>query len=169
MTTIAYDTKTLVSDSRSSMGDIIYEEDAKKIFADVGPFAVIGIAGSYQDAMDTIKIISDYTQVDHIRGIPVEELGESNLIGITYEGELWSYAGDMSCRLREDKPFAIGSGSQYALAAMDLGKTAEEAVKYASTRDMYTNDVTQVAALFTEPEEDDDIISNKEERDSSTI
>ena len=67
MTTIAYDTKTLVSDSRSSLDTMIYEEDAQKIFPNVGPFAVVGISGSYQDAMDIIKVISDYTQVDHIR------------------------------------------------------------------------------------------------------
>ena len=35
MTTIAYDTKTLVSDSRSSLGDMIYEEDSQKIFPNV--------------------------------------------------------------------------------------------------------------------------------------
>ena len=165
MTTIAYDTKTLVSDSRSSMGEVIYEEDAQKIFPDVGPFAVVGIAGSYQDAMDTINVISDYTKVDHIRGIPVEELGESALIGITYEGELWSYAGDMSCRLRADKPFAIGSGGSYALAAMDLGSTAEEAVIYASTRDMFTNSVVQVAQICndTPPEIEDEPGEENEE------
>ncbi len=161
MTTIAYDTKTLVSDSRSSIGDMIYEEDAQKIFTNVGPFTVVGISGAYQDAMDIIKIINDYTQVDHIRGIPFEELGQASLLGITYEGELWGYAGDQSCKLREDKPFAIGSGSQFALAAMDLGKTAEEAVIYASTRDMFTNDVLQRAELISldeipETEEKDD-------------
>lgn len=33
---------------------------------------------------------------------------------------------------------AIGSGCDFALAAMDFGRTAKEAVKYAMTRDMYT-------------------------------
>jgi len=156
MTTIAYDTKTLVSDSRSSLGDMIYEEDSQKIFPNVGPFAVVGISGSYQDAMDIIKVISSYTQVDHIRSIPFEELGQASLLGVTFNGELWSYAGDQSQQLREDKPFAIGSGSQFALAALDLGKTAEEAVIYASTRDMFTNDVLQRADLIPETEEKDD-------------
>ena len=36
MTTIAYDTKTLVSDSRASWGDMIYEEDSQKIFPSAG-------------------------------------------------------------------------------------------------------------------------------------
>ena len=161
MTTIAYDGKTLVSDSRSSIGDTIYEEDAQKIFTNVGPFAVVGIAGSYQDATDIMKTITEFTRVDHIRSIPSDELGECALLGITYEGELWSYAGDASCQLREDMPFAVGSGGPYALAAMDLGLSAEDAVKYASTRDMFTNDRTQVANLIPAEELEDNKVDDK--------
>jgi 20S proteasome alpha/beta subunit len=156
MTTIAYDTKSLVSDSRSSIDNLIYEEDAQKIYTNIGPFLTLGIAGSFQDAMDTLEVIKDYTKVDHIRTIPVEELGDCHLLGITYDGDLWSYAGDKSCCLRKDLPFAIGSGSDFALSAMDLGRSAEEAVVYASTRDMYTNDVLQIARLPEEPGELDD-------------
>lgn len=153
MTTIAYDTKTLVSDSRSNINGMIYEEDAQKIFTNVGPFAVIGIAGDYQAAMDTINMIDEFPNIEHIRGIPVEEIGNVSIIGITADRRLWSYAGDKSCELRSDQPFAVGSGEQFALAAMDLGKTAEEAVKYAATRDPNTNSVTQVAHLVTEEKE----------------
>lgn len=32
----------------------------------------------------------------------------------------------------------MGSGYQFAIAALDLGKTAKEAVNYAKTRDIYT-------------------------------
>ena len=77
-------------------------------------------------------------------------------------------AGEKSFELRPDLPFAIGSGSQYALAAMDLGKTAEEAVVYASTRDVYTNNVTQVASLITE-EELNDTDCSKEERSKPEV
>ena len=152
MTTIAYDGKSLASDSRSSMGTMIYEEDAQKIFPDIGPFAVLAIAGDYQCAMDTIDIIGDFTKLDHIRNIPSTDIGNVSLIGVTHDGKLWSYAGDKSCELRADRPFACGSGGEYALSAMDLGKTAEEAVVYASTRDVFTNNVTQVAYLYEEEE-----------------
>ena len=37
-----------------------------------------------------------------------------------------------------DYPYSIGSGSAFALAAMDHGKTASEAVEYAKERDIYT-------------------------------
>ena len=150
MTTIAYDGTTLASDSRSSMGTMIYEEDAQKIYTKVGPFAVLAIAGDYQAALDTMDLIGDFTKLEHIRNIPSEEIGDVSLIGFTYDGKLWSYAGDKSCELRADRPFATGSGGEYALAAMDLGKTAEEAVLYASTRDMFTNSITQVAVIYQE-------------------
>ena len=169
MTTIAYDTKTLVSDSRSCMGNTIYENDCKKIFTEVGPFAVIGIAGNYQDAMDIIKFITEYNSMDQIRTINYDITGwDAGIIGITYQGEVWHYAGEEGFELRPDLPFAIGSGSQYALAAMDLGKTAEEAVVYASTRDVYTNNVTQVASLITE-EELNDTDCSKEERSKPEV
>lgn len=152
MTTIAWDGKTLASDSRSTMGSMIYEEDAQKIFPNVGPFVVLGIAGDYQAAMDVIDMIKDFTKISHIRGIPTEDIGHVSLIGVTHDGILWSYAGENSCQLRSDRPFATGSGGEYALAAMDLGKTAEEAVIYASTRDIYTNDTIQVATIMEQPE-----------------
>ncbi|WP_210772140.1 hypothetical protein [Rhodanobacter lindaniclasticus] len=33
------------------------------------------------------------------------------------------------------QPLAIGSGWQFAIAAMDFGKTAKQAIEYAMTRD----------------------------------
>jgi 20S proteasome alpha/beta subunit len=164
MTTIAYDGKSLASDSRSTMGSMIYEEDAQKIYPNVGPFAVLGIAGDFQAAMDVIDMIKDFSQIEHIRGISSEDIGNVSLIAMTHDGRLWSYAGDKSCELRTDRPFATGSGGEYALAAMDLGKTAEEAVLYASTRDIYTNNITQVAhiQMEEEPSEESSDQSTKE-------
>lgn len=37
-----------------------------------------------------------------------------------------------------ERPFAIGSGRDFALAAMDMGATAKEAVEMAAKRDVYT-------------------------------
>lgn len=47
-------------------------------------------------------------------------------------------------------PYAIGSGAPFALAAMDLNKSPEEAVVYASTRDVYTGGV--ITAFQLEPQ-----------------
>ena len=34
--------------------------------------------------------------------------------------------------------YAIGSGAEFAMSAMDFGMTAKEAVEYTMTRDIYT-------------------------------
>jgi len=162
MTTIAFDSKSLVSDSRSCIGEMIYEEDSQKLFPKVGPFAILGISGDYQAAMDVLDMIESFTQLDHIRGIPADQIGNVSILGVTYEGTLWSYAGERSCELRMDVPFAVGSGAPYAMAAMDMGYTAEEAVIAASKRDLYTNDVVQVATLFDEDKD------NKDKEEEST-
>jgi ATP-dependent protease HslVU (ClpYQ) peptidase subunit len=38
----------------------------------------------------------------------------------------------------EEQKYAIGSGSQWAIAAMDHGRPPKEAIEYASTRDPFT-------------------------------
>lgn len=154
MTTIVYDTKTLASDSLSAVGDTIYEDDCQKIFPSVGPFAVLGVAGNYQDALDVIDTIKDFTKIDQIRGLDYKTLGwECAMIAITHDGQVWHYTGAYSFELRPDLPFAIGSGAHYAIGAMHRGATAREAVETAARYDLYTNDKVQEATLVTE--EDD--------------
>ena len=41
----------------------------------------------------------------------------------------------------------LGSGSNFALSAMDFGKTAKQAVKYATKRDIYSGGKVQVINL----------------------
>jgi hypothetical protein len=44
--------------------------------------------------------------------------------------------------------FTLDSGGEFALAALDFGKTAREAVKYAMTRDIYTGGKVKVISLI---------------------
>ena len=152
MTTIAYDTKSLVSDSQSSIGNMRYEDDCQKLHKDVGPFAILGIAGDFQTAMDIIEVIADYTKISQIRslrfeGEPNEQAPTVHMIGITHEGQLWFYDGTKGFELRADRPYAIGSGSEYALGAMAAGASAKEAVIIAARYDINTNDVLQIAEI----------------------
>jgi len=154
MTTIAYKDDIMVSDSRSCIGDLIYEEDCQKLFTNQGPFLVIGIAGNYQDGMDILDIIKGYTQIDQVRNIDFKEAKiQASFLGVTYDGKLWHYAGDCSFQLRNDLTFAVGSGSDFALGAMASGKTAEEAVIIASRFDVSTNSEIQVVDLRATEEE----------------
>lgn len=74
------------------------------------------------------------------------------MIAITHDGQLWHYTGSYSFELRPDIPFAIGSGSEYALGAIAMGADAKKAIEVASKYDVYTNDHIQVANLVTEEE-----------------
>ena len=56
-------------------------------------------------------------------------------------GGAWFLNGEATYQL--DSPWAFGSGAEYAIAAMDHGSTAVQAVKYASTRDLMTNSIVQ--------------------------
>lgn len=153
MTTIAYDTKEIVSDSQSTLGDICYEEDCQKLFPNVGPFAIIGIVGNFQHASEVIDYIQDFTRLEQILNLDFDELEwDCGLLGLTHKGELWSYNGKRSCRLRNDIPYALGSGGDFALGAMFGGASAREAVIIASRLDLMTNDVIQVASISTEEE-----------------
>ena len=44
---------------------------------------------------------------------------------------------------------AYGSGAQFALSALDFGKSAKEAVEYAATRDIYTGGKVHVFDIET--------------------
>jgi hypothetical protein len=156
MTTLVYDGKSLVSDSQSSIGSEIYEEDCQKLFPEVGPFAVLGIAGNYQDCMDVIDSIGEYTKVEQIRNLDYEELGwDCGMIGITHDGSVWQYTGKDSFQLRPDLPFALGSGSDYAMGAMYAGADAKTALEAAARYDLYTNNVIQEASLVDTEEEEE--------------
>lgn len=156
MTTIAYDGKQMVSDSLSCIGDLKYEQDCQKLFPNVGPFAVLGIAGSYQDAMDIIEVIQDFNKINHIRNLDFEELDwQCVMLGVTHEGQVWHYTGNRSFELRPDLPYAIGSGSHFALGAMGHGADAQQAVLVAARYDTGTNDVLQVATIKHEGEEEE--------------
>lgn len=151
MTTIAYKEGVLASDSQSTLGDVIYENDCQKIFENVGPFEAIAVAGSYQDAVDVLKVISAYTDIDQIRNIDFKQADiKANFLAVTHERELWYYAGDKSWQMRPDIPFSIGSGGDFAWGAMLHGATAIEAVKIASQLDVGTNAVVQYIDLNTE-------------------
>ncbi len=70
--------------------------------------------------------------------VPVEcsgyavDSGKLLLVGHDDKTGIWKQELDLA------NPDAIGSGSAYALAAMDMGANAEDAVRTAMKRDIYT-------------------------------
>lgn len=141
MTTIAWDGKTLAVDSQSGYGEVIMDYKAKKLFRNIGIFSAVAVVGSYNESLAYIEdvLCSVRTPVQLLKDVASEEF---SVIGIVRDtGEVWKLNGDCSCKLYTH--WAFGSGADFALASMDHGKSAIEAVKYAATRDLHTNNRVQ--------------------------
>lgn len=138
MTTIAWDGKTLAADSLVTRG-FTQVDMMNKIITGMNDGLIFALCGDR----------SDYERISLWIELKVESLKEardtypikdedSEILMITKAG-VFHYEGD--CKGHTSKinhKFAIGSGYQFALAAMDHGKTAVEAVEYAMTRDTST-------------------------------
>lgn len=94
---------------------------------------IVGFAGTANDLMEAVDYFSnpeDYKKAPKL----------ANLTGLVLTSKGGIYMFDRVDRwLLIDTPYAaIGSGSLYALGAMESGKTPKEAIKVASKWDPYT-------------------------------
>lgn len=137
MTTIVYDhkNKQIACDSRSTIGGTIIDDDAVK-YRSKGD-KLWFISGRPGDA-DTF--ISHYEPLTTAN----ENMDVSAIFVITSgdcAGGVYMAIKDSDNTYAEciiDHNYAQGSGDQWALSALDHGKTAREAVWYAMTRDVYS-------------------------------
>jgi len=131
VTTIAYHhkSKTIAVDSRYTRGDIIETDKGRKTKTnDRGLWVFAGASCDY----DALMLLNHGDKVD------IRPACGAILIS---DGDAYSVDTDNNgvCSieiLTED--LTVGSGQYFAMAAMDFGKSAKEAVKYAATRDIYT-------------------------------
>ena len=131
MTTVIYDhkRKQAAIDSRFTRGDIIDTDKGNKVRKDSRGIWLF--SGSQCDFEDLMKLNrNDKVDVRPNCGAILISNGSAFTVD-TDEGGFCEIA-----RLTDS--FAMGSGSSFAIAALDLGKTAKEAVNYAKTRDIYT-------------------------------
>lgn len=129
MTTIAYhhEDKEIAVDSRLMIGDTIAtDKGIKFIKNDVG---IWFFSGSRHDtkALSKLKHKDESKDLDAIAML----ISDRKAYGVSVRDGYCSHT-------LYDNNFAFGSGCDFALAAMDHGKSAKEAVKYAMTRDVYT-------------------------------
>lgn len=141
MTTVAWDLRVLSVDSRSTIGPDIMSDKTQKLFRNQGVFSAVVLCGSYDIAKQYME--ETLCTLEHPLDLLKEPASEEfSIVGILKgTQEAWRLNGD--CTFLIDVPWAFGSGADYALAAMDHGKTAVEAVKYAATRDFKTNNRIQ--------------------------
>ena len=136
MTTIVYDHKArqIAVDSRATSSGIIVDDESKKWqLTDSGELWFT--CGAICDEGLLIDCFKDGDKKIDVPIIPdanafVVRDGSVLMRGVTPEGEAWTQ------ELTSNR--CLGSGSSFALAALDFGKSAKDAVKYAATRDIYT-------------------------------
>ena len=131
MTTIAYKDGVIAYDSRQTRNDRIVSDNAPKCQV------VDGVSFFLSGAVCNEKaLIAAYFGTPS--PVPVECSGYvvdgGNLMMVGHDDK----TGIWKQELELTNPDAIGSGAAYALAAMDMGASAEGAVRAAMKRDIYT-------------------------------
>lgn len=147
MTTIAYKDGVIAYDSRQTRSGAIVSDDCSKCEI------VNGISFFLAGAVcDEKALIAAYFGTPS--SAPVEcsgyvvDGGKLLMVGHDDKTGIWKQELDPT------NPDAIGSGSAYALAAMDMGASAEDAVLAAMKRDIYTGGkvrVIKIGALGVHP------------------
>lgn len=131
MTTIAYKDGVIAYDSRQTRSGSIVSDDVSK--CQVVDGVSFFLAGA---VCDESALIAAYFGTPS--PVPVEcsgyvvDGGKLMMVGCDDKTGVWKQELDPS------NPDAIGSGAPYALAAMDMGASAVEAVHAAMKRDIYT-------------------------------
>lgn len=131
MTTIAYKDGVIAYDGRATTdsGTIVYDDLDKCVERDGVRFVICGSTTGID------KLIEAYFGKSH------KSVGASALAVV--DGEIWYVSHDddhgiEKSRVLPEHPYALGSGSDHAYTAMDMGATAFQAVEMASKRDSGT-------------------------------
>lgn len=130
MTTIIWDGKTLVGDKQATYGTTaVLVTKVFKVCRNKQTF-LFGCSGD----SDQCKAYSDWAHAlcdkPEFTDLQIICINQQKEIFVTNQRLLWS---------KINKPYwAIGSGCDYAIAAMACGKTAEVAMAIATSLDIYT-------------------------------
>lgn len=131
MTTIAYHhkRKEIAYDGRIMRGDTIMSDTSEKMQERDGvKFFLCGSTSDY-DLLVSMYFGGKSELVPEANALVIDD-GVVYRIGCQADGLFW--------KCKEECNDAIGSGWQFALSAMDFGRSAKEAVEYAATRDSCT-------------------------------
>lgn len=130
MTIIAWDGKTLAADKAAS--NCGWQNTVTKIFR--VPGGIVGFSGDSDAAHD---LLAWFRAGRAVAGYPKCQTGESraSAIFISQEGQLMAYDKSPNPNIYEQPFYAMGSGRDYALAAMYLGFDARKAVEVACAMD----------------------------------
>lgn len=150
----------MVGDGRCSLGSTVIKDDMVKVFwINNHLMGGAGRARSISTFAQWLQKHTDYTIVNQEVGdlvdlIPpvLQDDEEFTALVLTPDKQVLMYDGNVALNLGHDVPASIGSGSVFAIAAMDASASAEDAVKIAMKRDVYSGGEITVVQLEEEPE-----------------
>lgn len=142
MTTIAfnYQDKQVAVDGRITAGSLIRSDSSDKtIKNEIGLWIFAGTTCDYE----LLSTLNHHDKSDVVPDCSAMLIKDGKVFGVSVED-------DGTCLHSEyEYSTAFGSGSDFATAAMDFGKSAQEAVKYAMTRDVFTGGAVQIFDVET--------------------
>lgn len=162
MTVVAYDGKTLASDSCSATDSGYFACNAKKLYR-LKSGGMIGIAGDADaravvSLVDNIKDENDLPSKADLEGTRTEGqyllvLPDKSVFEIV--SVLHEESGRFYCQVLpiKNKFYSVGHGEDFAKVAMSLGKTAEQAVKEACKWSLTCRPPVQTMRLEDKPKE----------------
>lgn len=135
MTTIAIDKETIASDSQAT-GAFIHAKNFTKVHCvpEGRNKGYWGFAGHAINAQQIAEVL--------VSGYPVDTIDPSlfqdvDAVWVQEDGTVLAFV-DSANGMEVHLPFAIGSGSQFAIGALAAGASAKEAVEIAKQLDPYT-------------------------------
>lgn len=146
MTTIAWDGKSLAADKLMSLQGL--RGTCTKIQRGQDG-SLIGVSGDFSTGLHAAQWVANGADPALM---PATQDSENwvGILQIKPDGTIWKWErGPVPMKI-EDWIFAVGTGRDYALAAMHLGKSAIEAVMVASRFDVYTGMGVDVLNLVEE-------------------
>lgn len=140
MTTIATDGKSMAGDGQSSTNGTICSLTSVKVqrMTDGGLYGACGCAGWGDRLFEWLNGPRE--------GDPPKGEDGDGFIYLKPDGTLWQ-GGNDGLAVQIEAPFAMGSGMDLAIGAMDAGAAPERAVQIASARDRSTGGKITVLSI----------------------
>ena len=160
-TVIVTENNEMLSDSMMCMGDYIENTNTIKV-ENINGY-LIGVAGRYTSCLNfkdwfyTLTETQQAAEKHPLASLSMPECvadKDFSALVLDPEGSLWLYeSGDAVFEV--DKPYAIGTGTPYAMSALDAGADGDTAMNVAIKRDVFSGGDIQKIFLEEKIEEGD--------------
>lgn len=133
MTVIAWDGRVLAADKRTNFGGM--HGTTTKVHR-MPDGSRVGCAGNTAQIYEMLEWLKNGADADKLPAVQRDPKECVSMLVIRPDGSVLQYENTAYPILIEDKLWAIGSGRDFALAAMHCGKSAVEAVQLACQLDV---------------------------------